>query len=88
MMALNAFKTTKLGFSMKIWTTNMFIFPVFLELRKNLFLADDHGVPEDGVLLQPKDDIYNALRRRKYVAKSEIGLNRFVFIISSAFFFV
>ena len=55
-MALNASETTKFGFPMKNWAIYMCIVPVLLELRK-LFLAGDHGVPDDEVLLPPGDDV-------------------------------
>ena len=36
----------------------MCIISLLLELRISLFLAGDHGVPDDEVLLHPGDDVY------------------------------
>ena len=55
-MALSASETTKFGLPIKNWAIYMCIVPVLLELRK-LFLAVDHGVPDDEVLLPPGDDV-------------------------------
>ena len=56
-MTLNASETTKFGFPLKNWAINMCIVPVLLDLRKSLFLAGDHWVPDDEVLLHPGDDV-------------------------------
>ena len=55
-MSLNASKTTKFGFTLKNWAINTCIDPLLLELRISLFLAGDHGVPNDEVLLHPGGD--------------------------------
>ena len=55
-MALSASETTKFGLPIKNWAIYMCIVPVLLELRKS-FLAGDHGVPDDEVLLPPGDDV-------------------------------
>ena len=55
-MALNASETTKFGYPMTNWAIYVCIVPVLLELRK-LFLAGDHGVTDDEVLLPPGDNV-------------------------------
>ena len=55
-MALNASKLTKFGFPLKNWAINICIDPLLLKLKIHLFLAGEHGVPNDEVLLHPGGD--------------------------------
>ena len=55
-MALNTSETTKFGFPCKLGYQHVYC-PGITRIEDKLFLACDHGVPDDEVVLPPGDDV-------------------------------